>query len=59
MVDCTASKKYYHFVRLMGREASHLTLEVALNTQPNIAYIGEEVCVSVCECECECECECV
>jgi 6-phosphofructokinase len=28
MVDCTSSRKYYHFVRLMGREASHLTLEV-------------------------------
>lgn len=34
MTDCTASRKYYHFVRLMGREASHLTLEVALLTQP-------------------------
>jgi len=43
MVDCTASRKYYHFVRLMGREASHLTLEVALLTQPNLAFVGEEV----------------
>jgi pyrophosphate--fructose-6-phosphate 1-phosphotransferase len=43
MIDCTASRKYYHFVRLMGREASHLTLEVALLTQPNLVFIGEEV----------------
>lgn len=43
MVDCTSSSKYYHFIRLMGREASHLTLEVALLTQPNLAFIGEEV----------------
>jgi len=32
MVDCLSSRKYYHFVRLMGREASHLTLEVRLWT---------------------------
>jgi len=43
MVDCTSSRKYNHFVRLMGREASHLTLEVALLTQPNLAFVGEEV----------------
>ena len=43
MVDCSSTKKYYHFIRLMGREASHLTLEVALLTQPNLAFIGEEV----------------
>jgi len=43
MVDCMSSRKYYHFVRLMGREASHLTLEVALATQPNLVFIGEEV----------------
>ena len=43
MVDCESSKKYYHFIRLMGREASHLTLEVALRTQPTICFIGEEV----------------
>ena len=42
-VDCTSSRKYYHFIRLMGREASHLTLEVALATQPNLAFVGEEV----------------
>ena len=33
----------HHFIRLMGREASHLTLEVALNTRPTLAFIGEEV----------------
>ena len=43
MVDCTSSRKYYHFIRLMGREASHLTLEVALLTQPNLAFVGEEI----------------
>ena len=43
MVDCESSRKYYHFIRLMGREASHLTLEVALRTKPNLAFIGEEV----------------
>lgn len=43
MVDCTSSRKYYHFVRLMGREASHLTLEVALRTHPNLVFVGEEV----------------
>ena len=43
MVDCESSRKYYHFIRLMGREASHLTLEVALRTMPNLVFIGEEV----------------
>ena len=43
MSDCESSTKYYHFIRLMGREASHLTLEVALQTQPTVALIGEEV----------------
>jgi diphosphate--fructose-6-phosphate 1-phosphotransferase len=43
MVDCMSSGKYFHIVRLMGREASHLTLEVALQTQPNMAFVGEEV----------------
>jgi len=41
--DCSSTGKYYHFVRLMGREASHLTLEVALQTRPNMTFIGEEV----------------
>ncbi|MCO5602794.1 hypothetical protein L7F22_056932 [Adiantum nelumboides] len=43
MVDARSTGKYYHFVRLMGRAASHITLECALQTHPNIAVIGEEV----------------
>lgn len=41
--DACSSKKYYYFVRLMGRSASHVTLECALKTQPNLALIGEEI----------------
>lgn len=41
--DCLSSKKYWHFIRLMGRSASHITLEAALETQPNIAIISEEI----------------
>merc|ERR1711969_373621 len=41
--DCYASQKYYHFVRLMGRSASHIALECALQTRPNACLIGEEV----------------
>ena len=41
--DLISSKKYYHFIRLMGRQASHITLECALQTQPNLAFISEEV----------------
>lgn len=40
--DALSSKKYYHFIKLMGRSASHITLECALLTQPNLAFIGEE-----------------
>ena len=43
MMDTLSSKKYYHFIRLMGRSASHITLECALLTKPNWAFIGEEV----------------
>lgn len=43
MVDARSTGKYYHFVRLMGRAASHITLECALQTHPNVALIGEEV----------------
>ncbi|XP_064999571.1 pyrophosphate--fructose 6-phosphate 1-phosphotransferase subunit beta isoform X2 [Musa acuminata AAA Group] len=43
MTDARSTGKYYHFVRLMGRAASHITLECALQTHPNIAFIGEEV----------------
>lgn len=41
--DCVSTGKYYHFIRLMGREASHLTLETALQCRPNMTFIGEEV----------------
>jgi pyrophosphate--fructose-6-phosphate 1-phosphotransferase len=41
--DTGSSLKYWHFVRLMGRSASHVTLEVALQTHPTIALISEEV----------------
>lgn len=40
--DCLSAKKYYHFIKLMGRSASHITLECALATHPNLAFIGEE-----------------
>ncbi|XP_073051433.1 pyrophosphate--fructose 6-phosphate 1-phosphotransferase subunit beta-like [Primulina eburnea] len=43
MLDARSTGKYYHFVRLMGRAASHITLECALQTHPNITIIGEEV----------------
>jgi pyrophosphate--fructose-6-phosphate 1-phosphotransferase len=41
--DVNSARKYWHFVRLMGRSASHITLEVGFKTQPNIVLIGEEV----------------
>ncbi len=41
--DARSGRKYYHFIKLMGRSASHVTLEVALQTQPNVAIISEEV----------------
>jgi pyrophosphate--fructose-6-phosphate 1-phosphotransferase len=40
--DTLSVKKYYHFIKLMGRSASHVALECALATQPNLALIGEE-----------------
>ena len=43
MRDMLSAKKYYYFIKLMGRSASHVTLECALQTQPNLAFIGEEV----------------
>lgn len=43
MTDTLSSKKYYHFIRLMGRSASHIALECALLTKPTYAFIGEEV----------------
>lgn len=41
--DANSAKKYYHFIKLMGRSASHICLECALQTQPNWAIISEEV----------------
>lgn len=41
--DVNSAQKYWHFVRLMGRSASHITLEVGFKTQPNIVLIGEEI----------------
>ncbi len=41
--DSPSSKKYWHFIKLMGRNASHVTLEVALQTRPTLAFISEEV----------------
>ncbi|MBE6007185.1 MAG: diphosphate--fructose-6-phosphate 1-phosphotransferase [Sarcina sp.] len=41
--DCNSAKKYWHFIKVMGRSASHVALECALQTQPNICLIGEEV----------------
>ena len=41
--DANSAKKYWHFVKVMGRSASHVALETALQTQPNICLIGEEV----------------
>jgi diphosphate--fructose-6-phosphate 1-phosphotransferase len=43
MIDTLSTKKYYHFIRLMGRSASHIALECALLTRPTYALIGEEV----------------
>jgi diphosphate--fructose-6-phosphate 1-phosphotransferase len=43
MADCLASKYLYHFVRVMGRSASHIALECALQTRANCVLIGEEV----------------
>lgn len=40
--DSMSARKYWHFIRLMGRAASHITLEVALQTRPNLAIISEE-----------------
>ena len=41
--DANSAKKYWHFVKVMGRSASHVALECALQTQPNICLVGEEV----------------
>lgn len=41
--DCLSAKKYWHFIKLMGRSASHITLECALKTHPNVTILSEEV----------------
>ena len=41
--DANSAKKYWHFIKIMGRSASHVALEAALQTQPNITLISEEV----------------
>ena len=41
--DCNSAKKYYHFIKLMGRSASHIALECALQCQPNVCIVSEEV----------------
>ena len=41
--DCNSAKKYWHFIKLMGRSASHIALECALQTQPNVCIISEEI----------------
>ena len=41
--DANSAKKYWHFIRLMGRSASHITLECALQSQPNVCIVSEEV----------------
>ncbi len=41
--DANSARKYWHFIRLMGRSASHIALECAMQTQPNICLVGEEV----------------
>jgi diphosphate-dependent phosphofructokinase len=43
MRDANSAKKYWHFIKLMGRSASHIGLECALQTQPNVCIISEEV----------------
>ena len=41
--DCNSARKYWHFIKLMGRSASHIALECALQTQPNVCLISEEI----------------
>ena len=41
--DCNSARKYWHFIKLMGRSASHIALECALQTQPNICLLSEEI----------------
>ena len=41
--DCNSARKYWHFIKVMGRSASHIALECALQTHPNICLVSEEV----------------
>ena len=41
--DCNSSRKYWHFIKVMGRSASHIALECSLQTQPNICLVSEEI----------------
>jgi len=41
--DCNSARKYWHFIKVMGRSASHIALECALQTHPNICIVSEEV----------------
>jgi len=41
--DCNSARKYWHFIKLMGRSASHIALECALECQPNVCLVSEEV----------------
>lgn len=41
--DCNSARKYWHFIKVMGRSASHIALECALQTQPNVCLVSEEV----------------
>lgn len=41
--DCNSARKYWHFIKLMGRSASHIALECALQVQPNVCLISEEI----------------
>ena len=40
--DCNSARKYWHFIKLMGRSASHIALECALQVQPNVCIVSEE-----------------
>ncbi|KAF3340755.1 Pyrophosphate--fructose [Carex littledalei] len=44
--DALSAEKYYYFIRLMGRKASHVALECALQSHPNMVILGEEVAAS-------------
>lgn len=43
IIDSASTRRYWHIIRLMGRAASHITLEAALQTHPQAAIISEEV----------------